>query len=564
MSYRIFYTLVCTGIFILAGCQGEVDNKQPASPPISAVPPGPNTVGKVMPPDAAPLDQQIYRWLLIEPTSLDANVAIYQAQSGVFAFEGLTWLNHDSELVPGAADRWESSEDGTIWTFYLRKDAKWSDGRPVTAHDFVYTFIRAVDPASANVYAFFYYPIKGAKAFSQGKTKDRSTIGVRAVDDYTLVIETDGPCPYLPQITAFTGSGAVPRWQVEKYEEKWTEPEYCVTNSTFKLERWDAGQSFEFVLNPYYNGPQKAYLERLIGTFIGAETAVSTLPYENNEVDFQRVMAREIPALRNHPVLGMELAFYSAFDTYFLIFNTEEKPFDDLRVRQAISHVIDREVLSNVVLQGTATPAYSMLPPGYPGDAGHTLDNIQRYDPDAGRKLLAEAGYPNGRGFPRKDLILRGADMKHAAEAIQQMIKDQLNVNLSINILEARTYSTALYQWKLPISIGSFSQDYPDPNNMLATVWRSQPKPFGRQPWKNEAFDKLVDDAAREMNQEKRAIMYADAQRILVEDVGGAFLFFNKEASLRKPWLKGFKRNKVGEYPYRNLIDIYIANNVQR
>jgi ABC-type transport system substrate-binding protein len=123
MSYRIFYTLVCAGIFILAGCQGEVDNKQPASPSISAVPPGPNTVGKVMPPDAAPLDQQIYRWLLIEPTSLDANVAIYQAQSGVFAFEGLTWLNHDFELVPGAADRWESSEDGTIWTFYLRKDA---------------------------------------------------------------------------------------------------------------------------------------------------------------------------------------------------------------------------------------------------------------------------------------------------------------------------------------------------------------------------------------------------------------------------------------------------------
>ena len=564
MHYRLNVTYTCLVIFILVGCQGSQDSSQPAVATTPSVSPGLNTVGKMMPADAAPLDQQIYRWLLIEPTTLDANVAIYQAQSGVFVFEGLAWLNHDYELVPGAAERWEASEDGTRWTFYLRQDARWSDGRPVTAHDFVYTFIRAVDPASANVYAFFYYPIKGARAFNQGKTKDKSTVGVKAVDDHTLVIETEGPCPYLPQITAFTGSGAVPSWQVEKYKQKWTEPENVVTNSTLTLDKWNHGLSFEFVLNPFYNGPQKAYLERLIGIFIGAETAAGSLPYENNEVDFQRVLAREVPGLRNHPVMGNDLHVYGAFDTYFLIFNSEVAPFNDRRVRQAISHAVDREMLANVVLQKTATPAYSMLPPGYPGDAENTLNDIQRFDPEAGRKLLAEAGYPDGRGFPRKELVLRGTDMKQSAEAIQQMIKDNLNIDLPIKILEARAYSTALYQWELPISLGSFSQDYPDPNNMLATVWRSQPKPFGRQSWKNDAFDKLVDDAAREMNSEKRMQMYADAQRILVEDVGGVFLFFNKEASLRKPWLKGFKQNKIGEYPFRNLYDIYIGNNVQR
>lgn len=564
MSYPKTCSIMLVTLFILVSCQGDDTSNPPMSQTTPMGSPGSNTVGKIMPDDAAPIDQQIYKWLLIEPTTLDANVAIYKAQSGVFAFEGLTWLNHDYELVPAAADRWESSEDGKTWTFHLRKEAKWSDGRPVTAHDFEYTFIRSIDPASANVYAFFYYPIKGARAFNQGSNTDRSSVGVKAVDDYTLVIETEGPCPYLPQITAFTGSGAVPSWQIEKYGIDWTLPENCVTNSTFKLGAWDSGLSFEFVLNPYYNGPQKAYLERLIGIFIGAETAVSTLPYENNEVDFQRVMAREVPALRNNPALGQEMSVYSAFDTYFMIFNTQEKPFDDLRVRQAISHVIDREALCNVVLQGTAKPAYSMLPPGYPGDAGDTLNDIQGYDPEKGRKLLADAGYPNGRGFPRKKLILRGTDMKHAAEAIQQMVKDHLNIDLRISVLEARVYSTALYQWELPVSLGSFSQDYPDPNNMLATVWRSQPKPYGRQPWKNDTFDRLVDEAAREMNVEKRAGMYADAQRVLVEDVGGVFLFYNNEASLRKPWLKGFKRNKVGEFPYRNLIDIYIGNNVQR
>lgn len=512
-----------------------------------------------MPPDAAPLDQQNYRFLVIEPSTLDANIAIYQAQSGLFPFEGLGRLNHNFELVPAAAERWESNEAGDKWTFYLRKDGKWSDGRPVTAQDFEYTFKRAIDPVSANVYAFFYYPIKGAKAFNQGKTKDRDSVGVTAIDEHTLVIETEGPCPYLPQLTAFTGSGAVPQWQVEKYGPKWTEPENCVTNSSFMVESWDHGRKMEYVLNPHYNGPFKAYLERVTAIFIGAETDAGHLPYEEGEVDYQVVTSREVPALRGNPELRDQLHVYSTFRTRFLIFDDQKKPYSDLRVRQAISHAIDREVLANVVMQGTASAAYTMLPPGFPADAGNTLDDIQRYDPELGRKLLTEAGYPDGRGFPKKEMVLRGTEMKQEAQAIQQMLKDNLNIDLPIKILEARAYSTALMQWEMPLSLGGFSQDFPDPHNMLSMVWRSQSKPFGRQPWKNEAFDRLVDGAAIEMNHEKRMGMYAEAQKILVEDVGAVFLFYQNEASLRKPWLKGIKENNIGEFPFRNYMDMYIG-----
>ncbi len=395
-SWRWIWIGVAAFTAVLVGCQSGDESGLSTRAPVPSGEPVYNTVGRLMPDDAAPLDQQHYRFLVIEPSTLDANIAIYQAQSGLFPFEGLGRLNHDFELVPAAAERWESNDAGDVWTFHLRQDARWSDGRPVTAHDFEYTFKRAIDPGSANVYAFFYYPIKGAKAFNQGTTKDRSSVGVKAVDDHTLVIETEGPCPYLPQLTAFTGSGAVPSWQVEKYGPKWTEPENCVTNSSFMLESWDHGRQMEFVLNPHYSGPFKAYLERVTAMFIGAESDAGHLPYEEDEVDYQVVTSREVPALRGNPELRDELHVYSTFRTRFLIFDDQNKPYNDLRVRQAISHAIDRDVLANVVMQGTASPAYSMLPPGFPGDAGNTLDHIQRYDPM--RDIPMAAGF-RGRNW---------------------------------------------------------------------------------------------------------------------------------------------------------------------
>mgnify|MGYP001289715954 CR=1 FL=1 len=222
-----------------------------------------------------------------EPTTLDISIAVYKAKGAVFTFEGLTRLDHNNELTPAAAERWGVSPDGKKWTFYLRKGALWNDGRPVTAHDFEYTFKRLLDPNSGNTTAVFYYEIKGAKAFNQGKSTDSNTVGVKAVDDYTFVVETESPCPYFPLIASFPTSGPVPRWQVEKYGPKWTEPGNCVSNSSYRLDTWDDGRSMSFVLNPYYTGPNKGFLERITGLFYtGAEPG--TLPYENNEVDLHR------------------------------------------------------------------------------------------------------------------------------------------------------------------------------------------------------------------------------------------------------------------------------------
>ena len=525
-----------------------------------------NTVGKTMPSDAAPLDQQMLRLLHEEPTTLDISIAIYQAKGAVFTFEGLTRLDHNNELTPAAAERWEVSPDGRKWTFYLREGALWSDGRPVTAHDFEYTFKRLIDPNSGNTNAVFYYEIKGAKAFNQGTSTDPNTVGVRAVDDYTFEVETEAPCPYFPLIASFPTSGPVPRWQVEKYGAKWTEEGNCVSNATFKLTEWRRGAQYEFSLDPNYNGPHKAFIERVVGKFSNLQMMPgNTLAYENNEIDFQNITAGEVARIKKNPQLMKELDISAGFQTHYLYFDTQSAPFNNLKVRRAFAHAIDREVLCKIVLQGMGQPAYSMLPPGYPGHAYGKFKGTQQYNPTLAKSLLSEAGYVNGRGFPRYELWINSVNNQNIALYIQQMLKQNLNVDILIKVVESRSYRQAMFQWKIPMSLIQYNYDYPDPNNMLSMVWRHQPIGYGRHPWKNESFDQLVDEAAGEMNPTKRFERYDQAQQILSEDVGAVFLYYARIASLRKPWVKGIKQSKTGDYPYwgnnTSHMEMYIGNN---
>ena len=246
------------------------------------------------------------------------------------------------ELTGAAATSWEQSPDGLSWTFNLRPDGRWSDGRKVTAYDFEYAFKRFLDPVEASPYAFFYYDIRGARAFNHGKTTDRSTVGVRALNDLTLVIETEKPCPFLPFIVAFGGSGPVPQWQVEKYGISWSEAGNFISNSSYTLTDWKEGRQATLSLNPYYTGPHKGYLEKIVQIFTTGHPG--TAPYENDEIDFLRVLLTDLPFIENHPTLRSELVYYAFPDTWYLFFKTTEPPFDDIRVRKAISHAIDDDL----------------------------------------------------------------------------------------------------------------------------------------------------------------------------------------------------------------------------
>ncbi|MBI4551695.1 MAG: peptide ABC transporter substrate-binding protein [Candidatus Latescibacteria bacterium] len=509
-----------------------------------------NQAGRILPPDAAPLAQQVFRYMFREPSTLDISVAAYEADGTYFAFERLLLLDEHSQLVPGAADRWEASKDGRTWTFHLRPGAKWSDGRPVTARDFEYSFRRMLDPASGNIYAFLYYVIKGGKAFNQGQSKDANTVGVRAVNDETFVIGTEGPCPYLPYIVAFITSSPVPRWQVEKFGKKWTEPGNCVSNFTYRLAEWAHGSSMTFDLDPNYNGRHKAYMNSIIVKFVGSQRP-GTLPYENDEVDAYLLDPLDYARAKNDSKLRGEVYHVQNFETWYLFFQTQKPPFNDRCLRQAIGHGIDRDSLCRSVLNGLGVPAYTMLPPGFPGYAGDRLNPFQRYDPALARRLLAEAGYPAGKGFPATELWLRVADTninKVAAEAIQGMLKQTLGITVQIRYQERKLFNDNLYQWKIPVGMLAFAYDYPDPSNMLGLLWRSQPIGYARHDWKHAEFDRLVDAANTEMATARRYDLYTQAERILVDAAGAVFLFHSVTAELRKPWVKGMKKNKLGQH----------------
>jgi len=563
MNLSVKYLLTAILCLLITAC-GSPSEKESTGKNESMV----NSVGRQLPADAAPLDQQVFRQPLVEPSTLDVGIALFDAQFIAFLFEQLLVFNEDLELKPAAAESWSVSEDNLTWTFKMRPGGKWSDGRPVTAYDFEWSFQRLIDPESGNIFAYFYYPIKGARAFNTGETKDPTTVGVRAVDEMTLEIETEAPCSFFPYVTAFFTSVPAPRWQVEKFGQKWSELDNNVSNSTWRLDTWDQGAGMTFALNANYNGPFKGYLEKLDFKFVlpGWQGLPS---YENNEFDKIGISGPDFQRAKKDPVLSQELITFPNFGTIYTIFQTKKPPFDNKKLRQAIAHAIDREAICKVVLGGAATPAYGMLPKGFPAYQVDRLKPFQAFDPQLAERLLSEAGYPRGRGLPPLELSIRGSppspDEWNVVVAIQEMLKEHLNINTSLRQQTTMVFNERMQNHNIPWGFLWFNMDYPDPSDMIAVPWRSQPPGSGRQDWQNDEFDRLVDAAAQEFDEGKRIAMYQNAEEILARDAAGVFLYNLVNSSLNKPWLKGLIPNKYGDRRWSGLTPsyamYYIGNN---
>ena len=504
-----------------------------------------NSIGKRMPPDAAPLEFQTYRFMRDEPRSLDVSVNLYVGQWNEFLFETLVAKDENGDLIPAAADRWEVSSDGRTWTFHLRKTGKWSDGRHVTAHDFVYTFRRSLSYETANPYAAFYSDIAGVKSYSQTPNADPEMLGVRAVDDHTLTFETTHPAPYLGLILSVPTSMPVPRWQVEKHGPRWTEEGNCVTNSSYRLTEWKHGSHMNFELNPYYDGPLKGYVEKIHRVFRHPSTA-NLLPYENNEVGFAEVQANELIRVQRDPDLRAELVSNPTDGTWYIFFNTRNPPFDDARVRRAFARAIDRETICRVVLHGAAVPAYSMLPVTF--DAHDDYRSYQDFDPVQARRLLAEAGYPGGRGFPVMEMWLRQPrpDIRMVAEVIQGMLREHLGIGITFRSADYPVFTNYMFNWNIDMGMVPFFGDYRDPKNMLDMIWRPGTRGRSRHDFKHPEFEALLNAADQELDPERRTEIIRGAERILVEEAGAAFVFHPMANHLFKPWLRGLRINRFG------------------
>lgn len=497
-----------------------------------------NSIGVPLPRDALPPEQQVIRVFSESRPYNEWFRTVYKGAAGKYIIaEPLTRTNRNFKLRGGAAERWEVSDDGLDWTFHLRPGLQWSDGRPLTAHDYVFSLRRGADPENAYDFGWYYQPIRNWQAVV-ARSVPVDALGVWASDDLTLHIATEETTPHLPLLLTY--SWVSPEHSVRKYGDTWsTRPETCVSSGPFVMVEWTKGERMVYEANPMYRGVDKPYLEKLIYKMFNLTTPPPRLPaYEAGEIDFTEVENQaELARLLSDDARSGQVHTWPNFWTHYLFFDVTQPPFNDRRVRMALSLAIDRNAICRSALKGFAIPGYAMLPPGFPAYSGNAYAESQGYDPERARKLLAEAGYPDGRGIPELDMWLRNEIVMHrdAAEGIQAMLRRNLNIEVEVRNVENKVFMDGLNDHTLAFGMVPYEFDFVDPSNLLG-LWRSN----GRHNWNNADFDELMTAAGAEVRDPRRRIsLYREAERLLVEDVAGVFLWHRQRAQVWKPYLKG-------------------------
>jgi len=505
-------------------------------------------------PAAPELAKEINLNLGTEPPTLDPCLATdtTSVQVDEMLFLGLTNQNEETtEVEPELATKWEVSADGLTWTFYMRKDVKWVHydpatkkftlKRPVTAHDVEYGVKRTLDPATASDYAYVLYVIKGAEAFNTGETTDPATVGVKAIDDYTVQFTLEYPAAYFPLIAGMWVARPVPKEPIEQFGDKWTEPGNIWSNGPYALEVWEHENRLVLVKNPHWWGAKDVAIERINFAMI-TETSTAFAKYEAGELDVAAVPLADIDRVKADPVLSKELHIAPILCTYYYGFNVEKPPFDNVLVRKAFSFAVDRKKLVEEVTKGGQEPAMWFTRPGIFGSPDPKVEKEEdwpHFDPELAKKFLADAGYPGGKGLPEITLMYNTSEgHKRIAEAIQQMWKEVLGVEVKLANQEWKVYLKTLAEdppqiWRL-----GWCQDYPDANNFLNEVFHSQ-STMNHTKWGNPEFDRLVEEAAKETDPAKRKEMYRKAEQILVmQDAAMIPIYWYTRVSCTKPYVE--------------------------
>ncbi len=526
--------------------------------------------GRTLPPDAAPLEKQILYESANEPRHLDIARDIYGAGVAInWGGEPLLRRDQNQNLVPAMAESWTAGAGGEYWDFTIRKDARWSDGVPITAHDWVFTFRHLASPNLDNAWTWFFYDIKGIQALKEGNGQPED-VGVEAIDDRTVRIHSEsGAIPHLPALMAYQAAVPAPKHKAENNPEHWADTaEGFVSSGPMRLLNWEHNQKLEWDANPYYNGAHKPGIQKLI-QIVGAPAIGWFNSWLNKEIDYIPILQpQDLAQVRNDIELEQYLHSFNNFQIQYLSFDTLRPPFDNLKLRQALSHAIDREPFCSKVMLGTRIPAFSMLPPDFPAH-NPELKSLQNFNVEKARTLLAEAGYPNGRDASGNQLVLEM--FSNGREIALEYIKDQweryLDISVNLQIVEATVWSAKRARYEMPVYQSQYEYDFLDPANLLTRLWRSaNEKGSPRHAWYNQKFDELVTKAGSEIDEQKRIGLYQDAERILVEDVGGLFLSQTVTYQIWYPYLTGFKPAENGNVVFRYLdisrFQMYIRNDV--
>jgi len=512
-------------------------------------------------PGVGPVDQGAHNKVLnitvgTEPEDIDPHVVTGVPEHHIIVAltEGLVAEDPvDLHPVPGTAERWEVSDDGTVYTFHLRGNAKWTNGDLVTADDFVQSYKRILTPALASKYSYMLFVMKGAEDYSLGKLNDFSQVGVRAIDERTLEITLNSPTPYFLSLLNHYTWFPVHIATVAKHNgltrrgSGWTKPENFVSNGAFKLKSWELGRKIVVEKNHDYWDAATTKLNEIHFYPIELETTQENAFRGGQLHNIYSLHIDKIATYKKeHPD---ELRIKPHLASYFYRFNTTRKPCDDVRVRKALAMSLDRGSITKNVTKGEQMPALFFTPPGV---AGYTARARIEENVEKARQLLAEAGYPDGKGFPSLELLYNTTEgHRIIAEAIQQMWKKNLNINITLQNQEWKVYLDRQREMDYQISRAGWTGDYPDPNTFLDmwTSWSQQ----NQTGWARDDYDALIRKAAVTQDPEARLELFQQAEEILMDEVPILPIYIYTRVYALNPAVKNWHANVLDHHPWKHL-----------
>ena len=501
--------------------------------------------------------QELVRGNGTEVASLDPQKTEGVPESHVIRdlLEGLVNQDADGNIIPGVATSWETT-DNKKFVFHLRKEAKWSNGDPVTAGDFVYSFQRAVDPNTASPYSWYVdmTTMANASEIIAGK-KDKSELGVKAIDDYTLEVNLESAVPYFVLMMAHTTMKPVHKATIEEFGDKWTKPEHFVGNGAFVLSKWVVNERIEMVQNKQYWDNANTKL-----------TKVTYLPIENPVAEMNRFLSGEIDITSSVPNEHFKrlqkehadsLSVKGSLCTYYYNFNTHRAPFDDVRVRKAISYAIDRNVVSNIILGQGQKPAY-FLTPEIVANFSPTLPAYGKMTQDErnakAKELLQAAGYSHDNPLKFTLLYNTSENHKKIAVAIGSMWKKTLGVEVELENQEWKTYLSTKKQGDFDVARAGWCGDYNEASTFTSLM--EGKNTTGGIHYKSDAYDKLTQQAIESTSEEERTKLYYAQEKLLAQDMPIAPIYQYVVTRLVSPHVGGYAKGNAEDKLYSK--DMYI------
>lgn len=464
-------------------------------------------------------EEQTIRLSSGEPRSMDPGVSTGYDELGIFfnIFEGLTRVDMvTGDVVPGCAESWETNDDATQYTFKLRQDLKWSNGNPITAADFEYSWKRVLDPMTLSLYRPAMHPIKNALAIdSDTDPMDFNELGVTALDDYTLQVDMEAPCPFFPLLTSTWTYYPVPKDVVDQHAEAWVEAENIVSNGPYKMTEWSHDQRIVLELNEHYFG-ETPTITRAEYAIYPDDSTQEYAAFENGELDLAWPSGADLERVLADAEASKNIHEFEQSNCRMVTCDCKTAPTDNADFRRAIYAALDREVIATNILKNEVVPAYNVIPKDIPGN---NPDAVLESGPEAAKAYLEASGV-DVTDFEMEYSYRVATQTKLVAEYIEQRIPEVLGFKVKLNPVDGAVYSDYNMSRKdqpFNTKYGTWGSDFADPSNWHNQNFVSQSDHYYLN-WKNDEYDALCKEAVSEPDADKRAELYREAEVLLTND----------------------------------------------